>query len=54
MVVVFKRDEPESLQHSVRHSLRGAENFRHPVHRPGLSLESNFHKVALRQRLGQL
>ena len=54
MIVVLKGDEPESLQHAIRHSLRGAENFRHPVNRPGLGLERNFDKVALRQRLRQL
>ena len=54
MVVVLKGDEPESLQHAVRHSLRGAENFRHPVNRPRLRLKGNFDKVALRQRLRHL
>jgi hypothetical protein len=54
MIVVLERDEPESLQYSVRHSLRGTENFRHPVDRPRLSLKGNFDKVALPQRLRQL
>lgn len=54
VIVVLKGDEPESLQHAIRHSLRGAENFRHPVDRASLRLEGNFDKVALRQRLRQL
>jgi hypothetical protein len=53
MIVVLKGDEPEGLQHSVRHPLHGAENFRHPVDRPGLRLKGNFDEVALCQRLRQ-
>jgi len=49
MVVILKRDEAERLQYTVVHLLRGAEDFRHSMYRPGLRLEGNFNEVALRQ-----
>lgn len=53
VVVIFNGNEPEWLQHSVGKVPHRAENFGHAVHRTGLSLESNFDKVALGEGLSQ-
>jgi len=53
MVIVLNRHEAEGLQHAVGQLPHGAENFGHAVNRAGLSLEGNFDKIALAQRLRQ-
>jgi hypothetical protein len=51
MVIVFERHETEGLQNSSRRFPRGAENLRHAADGPGLRLECDFGKSALRQRI---
>ena len=53
VVVVLERDEAEGLQNALLGLVRRAEDFRHAVHRAGLRLKRNFHKIALGQRLFQ-
>lgn len=53
MVVVFKGDETERLQHATRQSVHRAQRLSHPVDRARLGLKSDFDKIALRQRLCQ-
>ena len=54
MVVILKRDKAERLEYAVVHLSHGGEYFGHAVNWPCLGLKSNFDKVALGQRLGQL
>jgi hypothetical protein len=53
MVVVLDCHEAEGLQHTVSQLLHRAQDFRHAMHRSGLSLEGDFHEIALSQRLRQ-
>ena len=52
MVIIFKGDEAERLQHALGHLTRRGENFRHAVHQARLRLKSYFDEVALSQRMG--
>jgi len=54
MIVIFKGDEAERLQHAVVHFARRGENLSHSVNRACLRLERNFNEVALSQAIGQL
>jgi hypothetical protein len=53
MIVVLDRHEAKGLQHTVSQPLHRAQDFRHAMHRSSLRLESNFHEIALSQRLRQ-
>ena len=53
VIVIFERYESERLEYTVGHTSHWAEDFGHAVHRSGLSLERNFHEVALGERFSQ-
>ena len=53
VIVVLERHEAERLQHAITHLAR-SEDLSHAMHRPGLRLECDLHKVALSQRLRHL
>jgi len=53
MVVILDRDESKRLQNAVIDAPHWAQDFRHPMDRPCLRLEGDFHKVTFPQRLRQ-
>lgn len=54
MIVIFKRNEAEGLQHSSASLASRTQKFGHAVYRAGLGLKSDLDKVALAQRGRQL
>jgi hypothetical protein len=53
MIFVFNGDEAERLQDAIERLAHWAQDFGHAVHWSGLSLEGDFHKIALDQRLSE-
>ena len=53
MIIIFDRDKPEWLQHSIGDTPCRAEYFGHAMYGPGLRLECDFDEVTLCQRLSQ-
>ncbi len=54
VIIVFKRNEAEWLQHASARFFRGTQQFGHAMHGTGLRLEGNFDKIALPQRSWQM
>jgi hypothetical protein len=51
VIIVLKRNEPEWLEHAIRHTSHRAENLGHAVYRTSLRLEGNLDEVSFAERL---